>query len=392
MNINNDVNRPFYEVVNPPSKASSSKPIQFKEIVQDGPIVKKSWHERAIAHLNDQELQLDERLPNYAFQNTLDQLGCDIENTFAPLKEFNNWLDTNGHGKWYKQLATFLVKLPPRAVRNIIRLLYNFVKGALFAIVHPLKGINHLAILLISLIHELTKEETWSKIGIGMMGAGLGQALITGNPLSIIGLGIGASLLVAGLSIGALKAAVHAEKGAKFEAVKKNLFFQLKQLPEVALTGFCMGLMIGTIQRVIYEHQMKTYLVSNYEEARQYADSFVKEHKLPQYTEVELESSGKIIIKWQGNDLYYMERTHPEFFPDPEYPRSIYYRIGVNMELQPGNGQMVTNMHDFWDGYTYAEKQSLESIGIEGRSYPLPPENINFSQYGALSGALIRKE
>lgn len=257
--------------------------------------VKKSCKERAITYLNKLETRLDEKMPNLGIQNRADQIGSYLQSKFAPLEKFNTWLNSNGQGTWYAQLATFLAKLPARAVRNIINLLYGIIKTAIYSAIHPLKSLNHLAKLLISLVDALTKPETWSKMGVGMMGASLGQAVSSGNPLSVIGLGIGGAMTIGGLTAGALKSAMNEEKGNKAEAAKQNLLSQAKELPETALTGFCIGLIIGGIQRAM----QKDYIVSDYEEAKRYADQFIRDHDLTPYTAVELDSSGGIRIIWE---------------------------------------------------------------------------------------------
>jgi hypothetical protein len=88
-------------------------------------------------------------------------------------------------------------------------------------------------------------------MGIGMIGAALGSAVIPGNPLSIFEIGIGGEILVSGLSLGALKAAVLAKQGLRLQAALDDCVFQGKQLPEAMLTSFCMGLMLGAIKSAI---------------------------------------------------------------------------------------------------------------------------------------------
>ncbi len=126
-------------------------PIQYLHslIAPLASITQKKWSERAITYLNDIEKRLDERIPNFPLQNKLDQLGRTLEAQFAPLKKFNAWLDCNGEGEWYRQLANFLVKLPARAVRNIVRLLYSIIEGLAYAAVHPLKACTNLAKMLV---------------------------------------------------------------------------------------------------------------------------------------------------------------------------------------------------------------------------------------------------
>jgi len=240
------------------SKLSPSAPQNFLHekipTLLNKSLLEKSWHKRIISHLNRWDIQLDEKIPNFPIQQKIDTLGQYLQQKFSHLSSFNNWLNGNGHGKWYQQLATFLVKLPVRASRNIVQLMYNIVKEALYATVHPLKALNRLAKLIVHLIHALSQPETWSKIGSGIIGASLAQGLITHNPISILGFGIGAAMTVTGLSLGALKAAISADD--KWSAAKKNIQSQLVQLPESLLTGFGMGLLIGGIQRFLYNRQM----------------------------------------------------------------------------------------------------------------------------------------
>ncbi len=210
----------------------------------------KFWYERAVAHLDNCEQRLDEKIPNSIIQNKIDKLGQAIESKFAPLTKFNDWLNKNEMGSWYKQLATFLVKLPIKAARNIVRLLYSIIKGVFYTAVHPLKAGVKFAKLIVRLLHELTKPETWSKLGAGIMGASAAQALITANPFALIGVGIGGAMVVGGISWGMLKAYLATnEQQSGRSAALENLMNQAKMLPEAALTGFCIGLLFGGIQK-----------------------------------------------------------------------------------------------------------------------------------------------
>lgn len=242
-----------YDSIPFPKKKTPSKLTKavhsLAKVHQEWQATKKNWHERTISKLDSYDLLLEEKLPNFKIQDKIDRLGRNIKEKFAPLKEFNTWLNSNGHGAWYMQLATFLVKLPLRAMRNIIKMLFDIVKAAIYSVVHPLKALNHLAKLIVNLIYELTKPETWTKIGVGVMGASLGQLAVSGNPLSAIGLGVGAALAITGLTIGALQAALEVEDGHRKEAALQNLLKQVKGMPESALTGFCMGLLIGGISK-----------------------------------------------------------------------------------------------------------------------------------------------
>ncbi len=250
-NSTNQIYQPAYSgnpAQNPPQAI-----LNFNQHVQGREVaVNQPWHERAVAHLDNCKRKLDEKVPNSIIQNKIDALGREIENKFAPLKKFNDWLNKNEMGSWYKQLAMFLVKLPMKAVRNIVRLLYSIIKGVFYTAVHPLKAGVKLAKLLVRLGHELTKPETLSKIGAGIMGASAGQALVTANPFALIGVGIGGAMVVGGISWGMLKAYFAAQgQQAGRTAALENLLYQAKQLPEAALTGFCIGLLFGAIQRTM---------------------------------------------------------------------------------------------------------------------------------------------
>lgn len=226
--------------------------VTFSEHVDATHSVSKAWHERAISRLDDFERRLDEKIPNSLIQTKIDKLGRAVEKKFAPLSRFNDWLNRHEMGSWYRQLATFLVKLPIQAVRNIVQLLYSIIKGAFYTVVHPMKTFVQLAKLLVRLVHELTKPETWSKIGASVMGASAGNALVTANPFALIGVGVGAAIVAGGISWGMLKAylAVDSQQSGRSAALEA-LLYQTKQLPEAALTGFCMGLLFGGIQKPI---------------------------------------------------------------------------------------------------------------------------------------------
>ena len=114
-----------------------------------------------------------------------------------------------------------------------------------------MKAVLKLAKFLVLLASELTKPETWSKMGAGMAGAGLGQMLVTGNVLSLIGVVIGTAMTIGGITVSSLKAALKAENGTRAHAVKEHLLATAQELPEAFCTGLCMGLIVGAIQRAV---------------------------------------------------------------------------------------------------------------------------------------------
>ncbi len=257
-----------------------------------------AWNERAISYLTTLENRLDKKIPNIPIQTGIDQLGEAIQKQFAPLKRFNQWLDSNGEGNWFQKLHTFLIKLPFRAARNVLRLLYLVIKSAFYAATHPLKSLVKLAKLTVSLIHALTLPETWSKIGAGMIGASIGQSLAMGNPLSVVGIGIGAALAAAGLTVGAFKAAVQAEKGKKAKAFGHNLFTQIKGVPEDALTGLYFGLLVGAVRRLIPAKKAPANSGLSPEEAKALGKAFADKYKLPECSHVEVLPDGQLKMWW----------------------------------------------------------------------------------------------
>jgi len=177
-----------------------------------------------------------------------------LEQAFAPIKKLNDWLNEDEFNRlqpWtqaIQSLAIFLAKLPLRAVRNILNMLINIVRAAVYAVSQPLQTTTKLAKMLVLLLKALMEPGTWSRMGAGMLGATLGQAAL-GNPLAPIGLIIGGAMLCGGLCAGALVTAIkyRHEEGCLAE-VGKAIFLQLKQCPEAFLTGFLLGLMFGAIR------------------------------------------------------------------------------------------------------------------------------------------------
>lgn len=214
-----------------------------------------SWHQRIIKKLDRCEVKLDKFLPNFQCQIAYDQFHAELMPKAELNNPFNDWLKSNGHGNWYEQLATFLAKLPVKAARNVLRLVLNVIQAAVaipsYALMHPLKSCVKLAKLLVALAHSLTQPETWSKLGISIVGSALGHATVTSNPISIIAIAFGGALAVAGISLGTLKTALLAEKGMQMEKVQSYLSSQMQKLPEDFLTGYFTVLLLEGIQQVM---------------------------------------------------------------------------------------------------------------------------------------------
>lgn len=145
---------------------------------------------------------------------------------------------------WYEKLALSLIKLPFRAAYNILCLIYSIVKTIATTVVHPLRAIIHLFKFIGNLVNALQKPETWSNMGAGIIGASLGQMAITGGlgPHAYLGLMFGTSVLVTGLAIGAISAAVNAIPGLGHLEVERQIKEQIKAVPECMATGFLVGL------------------------------------------------------------------------------------------------------------------------------------------------------
>lgn len=310
-----------------------------------------AWHEKAISRLNGIDHRLDALMPNNSIQQRIDTLSHNIKNYFAPLNEFNTWLDDNGEGQWYSKLATFLAKLPLRAARNIIHLLYSIIKTILYAAVHPLKAINDLAKLLVQLAHQLTLPESLSKIGAGIIGANAGHTLVSGNPFSLIAIGIGAACVLGGFTAGAIKAAIMAEKDQRWNAVKDELFQQAKELPESALTGLILGLVTGGIQRSAQEARAARI------------EKYVKEIKLPTANVTVDSVTGKITIDIPAKsvELQKIIQAHPEIFKEGSYFNSWY--DSVRIEVLPSG----TTAHAFG-----TEIMVFDCIEKFSFSHPIP--------------------
>lgn len=259
----------------------------------------RAWNVRAIHFLDGIEKKIDTILPNFFFQQKIDDLAGFIKSKFSKLTTFNHWISSNGNGAWYKQLAVSLCKLPLRVARNFVLLLFNIVKIALQTVVHPAKAVVKLAKLIVNLVHEITLPETWSKMGAGIVGAGVGQGIITGNPISVIAMGIGGAMIIAGLTFGALKGAILAERGHRLEGVGHELFKQALQLPESFLVGMCLGMLMGAVQVKIENYGKSIYNETIIERV----NLRLRHFHLPPSSDIIVDPNGAVIIKWPAESL-----------------------------------------------------------------------------------------
>lgn len=239
----------------PISKADSAAKIPLPTNSVNHDYAAFKWHQRIIKKLDGTEVNLDKFIPNLRCQTIYDQWCSELNTKSEAQNPFNDWLKNNGHGEWYEQLAIFLAKLPLRAARNIMSFVFKLIQASIilptYALMHPMKSCVKLAKLFIELLHALTQPETWSKVGISIVGSTLGQATITGNPLGVIAIAIGGALAIAGISIGTLKTAILAEKGSRQLSMFNYLSAQTQQLSEDLLTGYCSALLIEAIKQIL---------------------------------------------------------------------------------------------------------------------------------------------
>lgn len=369
----------YIQLQDPRSQRIQNPSVDYgHHIPREAATVQRPWQERSILHLENCEKRLDEKIPNSAAQNKIDALGRKIELKFAPLKKFNDRLDCNGNGSWYKQLATFLYKLPIRAVRNIIRLIYNIVKSALYAAVHPLKAVLKLAKLFMLLTDELTKPATWSKIGAGVIGASVGHSFVSGNPFSVIAIGIGTAMVVGGFTAGAIKAALHAEHDARLQRVKDEILKQAIELPESALTGFFIGVITGGIQRVVQDiHQARAE--QNIQETDNYVRNLLRDHpySLERATKTFDPATGKLTINIPLDANFV--KAHPDIFYLQGNIRGevgrythVYIQAGPSGSFADAYGTISSN----WDHYEidpFSHRVPANIFGEISPTHAIPP-------------------
>lgn len=210
---------------------------------------KPAWVNSSIAYLENLDTKINEGFPENILQRNVDGLAVQIKEKFSVLKGFDAWLQENNATEWYTQLATYLVKLPPKAAANVLTGLYNLISQALYLAIHPVSGLNNLAKNAVLLAHELTKSENWAKIGSGSIAMMSGQALILGGPLSLIGLAIGGALIAGGICADTLPAIYQAKKENQLNVLLTKMRKYAKELPETILTGVFSGLLMGGIRR-----------------------------------------------------------------------------------------------------------------------------------------------
>lgn len=235
----------------------------------------KKLSERLIAKIDQFNIKVEQALPAFLWQSKLDSVGAYIEKQFAPLAEFNQWLNKNDAKAWYAQLATALYKLPMRIIRNIIKILYNQIKQFCFSIVHPLQAVSLFAKMLITLAEALTDPKVWPHMGAGVVGTGFGTGLVP-----TLAFGIAAAMIVGGLSFTIISEGTSAA------------YLEAQKLPEIFLTSLCMGMLAKSIKKAYRKYNNK------FENSNEVADAFISKNKLPNYAESERFGSDRVGIRW----------------------------------------------------------------------------------------------
>jgi hypothetical protein len=192
-------------------------------------------------------------------QNQLDEIGHRIE-TFANPRQIKEALQLESVEGFSLQGAFALIRntlrLPFRAANNILTLTYNLIKLTVYGAVHPIKGIKLIARNLGQMFVALKEPNTWSNIGAGLVGGSLGSMLVTGNPLPVTALIVGASLIGLALAVGMAQAAIGAKRDglSVSNAVWSQLKEQFSEAIEFALTGFLVGSCIGAVESAAHVH------------------------------------------------------------------------------------------------------------------------------------------
>lgn len=299
----------------------------------------KSLWDRAAANLDSACVYLDEKMPNLPFQNRADEWGRKLEAKFSKLEGFNRWLDESGKHEWYKEMGLFLAKLPLKVGRNIARLLYGIVKTALYSAVHPVKAVVKLAKMLVRLAEALSKAETYTRIGAGIIGGSLGQFAISGNAFALMGMAIGGGLMLGGMAAGAISAAV------RQESIKEELVKHLKAIPESVLTGFAIGLLVAEITHAVNAsmpcvdpHRLSEAQISDW-----MRNNFLPQHDLPSNTPFGFLGDHSVQILGSKQSFLYLCGDHFNWYPG-SYGIAKYWYMGYKeIPVQIGISSLATS-------------------------------------------------
>lgn len=212
-----------------------------------------TWTTKVIQILNESNQKLEAAVPSNRVQTLIDNF---YTKRLLPLMQgekaraFQTWLESNGEGEWYKKLATCLLKLPLRSVRDILEMVYHVLKASIYGLVHPLKSLNETGLFFMRLIEALKRSETYTALGAGMLGSSLGIYAVTGlYAPTAVGFAVGALFLGAGICFGAIRIA-NRTGGFQVTVKRDRIMEHLKLVPQAFTTGFLTGVVFGAICRV----------------------------------------------------------------------------------------------------------------------------------------------
>ncbi|MBA3816124.1 MAG: hypothetical protein H0X29_06325 [Parachlamydiaceae bacterium] len=289
------------------------------------------FHKRVVKKLDDWDTVLDKWIPPLEIQNSYDlmikKISQELSSPNTNWDKFNTWLDDSGQSHWFSQLATFLAKLPLKSARNILRLMGNIIKMAVLTsteiVIHPMKAIVKIVKLLVELVNALIKPETWTRLGVGLVGSSLATLTATSNPLAVVSTGIGASLGIIGISAGTLKTILVAQKDKRFSNLQDYLIEQAKTVSEDLLTSYCLGLLLLATQRIVrccqemyYDKLNKCALDQLNSQNQNIIDSskniytdqqqnvFLKKHGLPK-AEIYIKKNLNFNVRWRMDRVKY---------------------------------------------------------------------------------------
>ena len=336
-----------------------------------------------------------------SMQDGIDNCGSSFENAirarFDRLKEMTGWntLDASMtkaiDANWLVKFLNTVVQLPIKSVKKILNQFYNLIKSILHAIVHPVQGVEKLARMFLNLIRALITPETWTSMGGGMIGASLGTAAM-GNPVSVIGVTIGAAAIAAGLTLGSLKAALSAYKKtedqgayAAMHAAINNLGTQLSELPQAVSDGILMAIIMGGIQKIAKKYQDKTIVKEEQihtqvevnrikafdrfpsnADPKKYIDTYIDQNNLPkEYTNYAIDSAnGNIHIYYENAKHLKNMQANPKiaeivarYATDPMHRG--FKPINIEVVLGP-NARVAIHAHTFWsDGAPFWPRDGI---------------------------------
>lgn len=254
--------------------------------------------------------------PILNLQGNCDAKGREIASLIIePLNQWDErWLQRSVEGSLPIKVIVTLFRAPICAVRNVLVLFYSIIKTVLYACVHPVDAFFNFSLFLIDFVHALLQPENLSKMGAGMIGASLGQAIVTGNPVSVIGASLGATFVILGLCLGPLKAALMVEEGQRKEAARKNFLQQVEKLPEMFLTGFLIGLFLGGIQRAVQKPSTLSFPKEiNAQNAQHYVEQFAQNNHLPSPSNISF-TNYRIVACWSSPEaLSQWAAQYPQF-------------------------------------------------------------------------------